>query len=365
MEKSNLLTPSEVTYIIVGSILGLNVLSLPASVTKIANNDGWIGVILGSIYPLYIIFCSFFIFKNKKNINIIQVGQKYLGKTIGNILGIIFSIQFLLNSILITARLGDMLRTYVIVFLKQNKLVFPIILVTIYAASKGIKALGEINQIIFFISLPLIFILAFSIKDGNILNIKPMFSSGFMNILKCGLKAADSFSGMEVILLIVPLMNDKNTIKKCFLKGTLIIIAIYLWFTFMCIYYLGPDICSKLRWPVLSVIENIHLHGLLNFKYIFMFLWINIIFKAISNHAFFLNYSLSSVFEKLNSKLVFIVTFIIMNIVVNLSSDTPIVKKFINKLSIIYVIFNIIYITIILCVVLLKKEDKNEKINTI
>lgn len=365
MEKSNLLTPSEVTYIIVGSILGVNVLTLPACVTKIAKNDGWIGVLIGSIYPLYMIFCSFIIFKDNKDNNIIKLGKKYLGKVIGNILGIIFSMQFLFNAILITSRLGDMLRTYVIVFLEQNKLVFPIILVSIYAASKGIKALGEINEIIFFTSIPLIFILAFSIKDGSILNLKPIFNNGFLNILKSSLETADVFAGIETVFLIVPLIKDKNTMKKSFLKGTLIIIFIYLWFTFMCIYYLGPDICSNLRWPVLSVIETIHLHGLLNFKYIFMFLWSNIIFKSISNHTFFLNYSLSSIVKKLNSRIVFIVTFIIINVIVNSASNNAILRKLISRISITYTIFNVIYITIILCLVLLKKEDKNEKINAV
>ncbi len=43
---------------VAGSMIGIGILSLPANLTKIAHNDGWIGVIIGSLYPFYMVLCA-------------------------------------------------------------------------------------------------------------------------------------------------------------------------------------------------------------------------------------------------------------------------------------------------------------------
>ncbi len=50
-KSNNVLTTNQTMLMIVGSMIGIGILSLPANLTKIAENNGWIGVIIGSLYP--------------------------------------------------------------------------------------------------------------------------------------------------------------------------------------------------------------------------------------------------------------------------------------------------------------------------
>ncbi|MCS4468651.1 GerAB/ArcD/ProY family transporter [Clostridium botulinum] len=96
--RNNVLTTSQTIVIIVGSMLGIGILSLPANLSKIAHNDGWIGVVIGSLYPLYMGLCAILIFKDNsyQNTNIIEISKNYFGKILGSSLSFIFTFQFLL-----------------------------------------------------------------------------------------------------------------------------------------------------------------------------------------------------------------------------------------------------------------------------
>ncbi|MCS4526227.1 GerAB/ArcD/ProY family transporter [Clostridium botulinum] len=61
----------------------------------------------------------------------------------------------------------------------------------------------------------------------------------------------------------------------------------YIWLSFVSIYYLGADVAKNLYWPTLSLAETIAIPGISNFKFVFMFLWSNIIFKTIANQNYF------------------------------------------------------------------------------
>ncbi|EKN35853.1 spore germination protein, partial [Clostridium botulinum CFSAN001627] len=241
-KRNNVLSTSQTMVIIAGSMIGIGILSLPANLTKVAHNDGWIGVIIGSLYPFYMIICSFIIFKDSsyQNINIVEISKIYFG----NLLGFIFTLQFLAYIIITAGNISNMLRVYLVLFLEQYKLAIPILLISVYTASKGIKTLGRINEIIFYASIPLILLTVVALKQGNILNIKPILGTPISSILKASIEPVYSFVGIEIIFLIVPLMKDKTKIKNSFLKATGIIVFLYIWLSFVSIYYLGADIAK-------------------------------------------------------------------------------------------------------------------------
>ncbi len=49
--EENFLTEHQLTIILIGCMVGIGVLSLPTPAIKIARQNGWISVLLGSIYP--------------------------------------------------------------------------------------------------------------------------------------------------------------------------------------------------------------------------------------------------------------------------------------------------------------------------
>lgn len=81
-KSNNVLTTNQTMLMIVGSMIGIGILSLPTNLAKIAENDGWIGVIIGSLYPFYMVLCAILIFKDNSyyNTNIVEISKNYFGK---------------------------------------------------------------------------------------------------------------------------------------------------------------------------------------------------------------------------------------------------------------------------------------------
>ncbi|BAQ14417.1 MULTISPECIES: endospore germination permease [Clostridium] len=363
--RNDVLSTSQTTLMVAGSMIGIGILSLPANLTKVAHNDGWIGVIIGSLYPFYMVLCALIIFKDSsyQNTNIVEISKIYFGRFFGNLLAFIFTLQFLAYIIVTTGNISNMLRVYLVLFLEQYKLAIPILLISVYTASKGIGALGRINEVIFYASIPLILLTALALKQGNILNIKPILGTPILTILKASIEPVYSFVGIEIIFLIVPLMKDKTKIKSSFLKATVIIVFLYIWLSFVSIYYLGADIAKNLYWPTLSIAETISIPGISNFKFVFMFLWSSIIFKTIANQNYFFYYSLSSIFKKINSNILYLLVFLFAAISVSRLDSFIFLKKINEGISIFYLIFNLIFITTITAIKIIKNGGKNEKTN--
>jgi len=355
--KSNsVLTTNQTMAIIVGSMIGIGILSLPTDLTKIAENDGWIAVVIGSLYPFYIVLCAILIFKDNSyhNTNIVEISKNYFGKILGSVFSFVFAFQFFIYMIITTASMSNLLRVHLVLFLEQYKLAIPILLISVYAASKGIKALGIINQIIFYTAIPLILITFLAIKRGNILNIQPILGAPFSSILKASIETVYSFLGIEFIFLIVPLMKYKNKIKSSFLKSILIVIIVYIWLNFISIYYLGPDVAKNLYWPTLSIAETIYVPGISDFKFVFLSLWISIIIQTIANQNYFFYYSLTIIFKKINSNIIYIIVFILSVIIVNRLCSFIAVSKINKYINIFYLIFNLIFITGITVIKIIK-----------
>ncbi|NFL54558.1 spore gernimation protein [Clostridium botulinum] len=363
--RNDVLSTSQTTLMVAGSMIGIGILSLPANLTKVAHNDGWIGVIIGSLYPFYMVLCALIIFKDSsyQNTNIVEISKIYFGRFFGNLLAFIFTLQFLAYIIVTTGNISNMLRVYLVLFLEQYKLAIPILLISVYTASKGIGALGRINEVIFYASIPLILLTAVALKQGNILNIKPILGTPILTILKASIEPVYSFVGIEIIFLIVPLMKDKTKIKSSFLRATVIIVFLYIWLSFVSIYYLGADIAKNLYWPTLSIAETISIPGISNFKFVFMFLWSSIIFKTIANQNYFFYYSLSSIFKKINSNILYLLVFLFAAISVSRLDSFIFLKKINEGISIFYLIFNLIFITTITAIKIIKNGGKNEKTN--
>lgn len=62
---SNTITPGEVTFLLIGSMIGVGILSLPNDLVIIAKQDAWISAFIGAIYPLYMVIIASILCKGK------------------------------------------------------------------------------------------------------------------------------------------------------------------------------------------------------------------------------------------------------------------------------------------------------------
>lgn len=360
MEKDSYLTSSQLTLILVGSIIGTGALILPLDVIKYAKQDGWISCILGAAYPIYLVFIAEYISKKFPKENILMISKKYFGKYFGTVFNFIFILYFLLMVTEVAAGMSNVVIIYMTPFLSRYKILITLLLPPAFVAYKGIKTAGRMNEVTFYLTIMVFFIPIAALKEGSIYNITPVFSSGVINIIKSAKNTALAYGGVEILFLIYPFFHDNKKIRKCGMLAIIITGSVYTWFTFISIFYLGIDIIPKFLWPVVTVTEAITIPIINSFRYIFMSLWTITMLKILSNYYFAFTFGLSQVTKIANRKSFVKLTYILIFYLSTRYENPTIRRAFLGKIIPIYTLYNLLYITILALMIRMKKDKKCE-----
>lgn len=360
--KNIFLTPNQFTCTIVSLFIGSSFLYLPNTIIKIAKQDSWISCLLGTIYPIYIVLISSYICKKFPKDNILKLSKKYFGIFLGSILNFVFISFFLF---IVTAELSgfsNAYRVYSTPFLKEYQVFLITLLPISFITYKGIKPLGRLNEIGLWLTLILVILLIPALKYGNILNLMPVFGSGLTNIVMGSKETAYNYTGMEMIVLIYPFLQDSKKLLKCSLAGLAIAICIYTFIVFITIFYLGIKTSPKYLWPVLALADSINIPLINSFRFVFITIWAFTAFKCIATYYFAASYGLNQSIKRVSAKTFTLLLYPVIILLSFLYRNQTTRKFYVGKLISIYVIFNIIFISTIAIIIHFKRGEIIEKV---
>lgn len=356
-EEKVSLTPWQFVFLIQGILIGVFIFKLPNLVVKEARQDAWIAVLIGTMYPLYILLISNYIIKKHPRETILDLSKKYLGKIFGNILNVFFMTPFFILTPVVTANLVALIHVYGQAFVQPAKIAIIIIIVVSYAAYHDLKVQGKISEIMFIPTFFLVAITFFGLARGSILNLMPVFGVGFKDILKASKEALYSYISVEIVLLIHPFVKDTKSIKKLSYIAIMITALIYLWVVFISIYFLGVDLVPQNIWPYVMADESVNVPIISNFKTLFIVAWNLIQFKIISSEYFFSAFAFSNITGLKRKKVViyFFPFYIGLSILfTNEGLRSSVLKYYIPAA----VIFNVLFVSLIGILIALKKKNK-------
>ncbi|MFL0269205.1 GerAB/ArcD/ProY family transporter [Candidatus Clostridium radicumherbarum] len=356
----NDITANQFMYILIGTMIGTGVLSLPNNMAKGAKQDGWISVIIALWYPLYVVILGIYISKKYPNEDILKVNKKCFGNFIGSLLSLLFTLQFLIGLLSVSAGFSNVSRVYIVDFLTPSKIISVILILGLYGTFQGLKVVGRISEVSYYFLIALLFVPLIVLRDGSVLNISPVFGSGIKKIVQTSNNAIFAYSGIEIIFLIYPYVTEKKEIAKRAVTGVLVTAAIYTYVTFMTIFYMGPDAILQAFWSVMVINETVNLPFINSFRFIFMFFWSLMIFKTIVNQYYSFTYGLSnSTFKFRVQKVCFFIYPFLLVLTIKYGNEIS-RRNLLEKLNPIIICFNLIYLTLLGIIVHFKKVNKNE-----
>lgn len=359
--QDTFLTPSQLTLTLKSVMVGIEIMYLPNNVIRAAKQDGWISCILGASYPIFLLILATYMCKKYPKDNILILSKRYLGKFFGSIFNFIFISFFLFMLTAETAGYSNVFRIYSTPFLKSYQIILTILIPIAFIAYKGIKPLGRLNEIGFYLTIVLVILPIGILAYGSFLNLMPVFGSGVKNIVGGVKETTFSYSGMELIFLIYPFLQDKKKLFKCGTISILIGVFIYTWVVFGTIYYLGIETSQKYIWPVLTLTDSINIPIINSFRFIFMSLWSIVEFKCISTYYFAVAYGLNQSMKNISAETFTLLLYPIIIFIAMLYGNPTTFRSYTDKLIPVYLIFNLIYILIIVILIRFKKGDSYEK----
>ncbi len=284
--------------LITSSFLGI----LSYIIFSITNIDSYIPAMAGFILGFIPLLIFLFIIKHSKEKDIIDLNISLFGKPIGFVINLILNITILVISIVYLYNMGQFLNVQFMPQTDTNYLKILILVPIVYAASKNIKEISKMSQIISLINVG-IFIISILGLIGN------MDLSAIYPIMKNGIKPSITsmivyivFTTFPIFLLtIIPqseVSKEEHKSRKLILTyiiaNLMLITFIFFTITLLCEKILPmfryPEYIILKRFEMFSIIERVE--NILALQFLFS----NIMYQIIAFH--FITKSLKKIFKK-------------------------------------------------------------------
>ncbi len=358
--NNNAITSNQFMFMLIGTMIAMGILNLPNDVVKNAKESGWISVFIGQLYPLYIVIMAILIYRKFPNNNILFINKKCFGKIMGTLFNIAIGLYFLLYLTAIASGLSNITRTIIITFLSPLKVLSVITFLGAYTAVKGLKILGRVNEMFFYLTIIMCLLPLMVLIKEKSSNVFPVIGTRIFNIISTSKESAYAYGGVEIILLIYPNVSEKNRLEKAAIKSVFITGLIYSWTTFITIYGLGIDIIPSYLVAFPAVVKYIEIPVINNFRFIFMVLWTLVVFKTISNYYYAVCNILNNLIPKISYKKMCIIIYpIVIFLSMKYGNETT-RRNFLNFIIPKYTVFIIIYVLLTVLLVHFRKEDRFE-----
>lgn len=322
---NNKISLRQLQVLIILDIFGTGVLILPRKVSVLANQDGWILILISTLFALFSVFLITTIAKMFPNDSFFSYSQKALGKIFAVVVSILFIIKILVSGALELRLFGEILKSTLLQHTPFYIISFFIILVSAYAAGKGYETRGRIAEIlIFIVFLPVLFVFGIATTDTDFTNLMPVLTTPYTSLIFGGFFSTVAFSALPFALLALPYLNTKQKIFK-HLSISIILIGIFM--VFVCavtVAKFGVIETKRQMWPIIEAMDVVDIPGSFVERQmaLVMSIWIVSVFAIINASLFFSSVLLRDVFKKgthvtyifISSIIIFSIAFIPDNI---------------------------------------------------
>lgn len=190
----------------------------PAIIYENAKNAGWIATILIGLMSFLPVILMIKVFSAHKDKNLHEVIIHLFGKFFGNIVSIFILIIGTSAIIVDSGVYVDIIGTMYFTKTPPSIIYVILMLVCAYGAKRGIEQIGSVSWLLLpYLKITLLVAVFFSIKEGTLGFIFPIWGEGKLEILKASAKNVSIYSDFLFLGLIAPLVAS----FKDFKRGTL------------------------------------------------------------------------------------------------------------------------------------------------
>ncbi|PFH91105.1 endospore germination permease [Bacillus sp. AFS088145] len=237
--------------------------SPPVEIFAKAKQDGWISLLIGLIAACLIFAVYIKLYSLFPDLPFTKYIQIILGKYVGKILALIYVLYFLY----IAARaLRDFEDLLTITLYNASSLIsigLIMMLLTMYAISKGLETFARSCEFIFIVIMFLVFLfIGFEIisKLIKIDNLRPVLENGWKPVFKASpISLTIPFGEVLTFTMIMPHLNKQDLAIKVGIPALLFSGLILTLFAVLNTAILGPSVIERTTYPLLTSVSYINI----------------------------------------------------------------------------------------------------------
>ena len=282
-------------------IFGTGIIILPRKAAMFAGRDGWIAFMFTIVLAVFAVFLITNLVKCFPNKTLYEYSGSLITRPIAFVLVLGLIVRVIIGMACELRYFAEIARHVLLYNTPFSVISIGLLLVSAYAAGKGIETRARIGQIIIWIIfIPLVFVFIIVGTDVDFSELKPLLSTDSPELLNGAFHMLFAFSGIEFMLLISPYLNKHRHMTGRAISG---ILAIGI---FMCIIIVlatarfGPYNLQNQMWPVLEMMDASPIPGsfIERQEAIMMSFWMLSVFAMISAGLFFSSVAAKSVFKR-------------------------------------------------------------------
>lgn len=338
--------------------LGAGLLVMPRVILQaVGIPEAWITLILSGLITLCAMILMIKFSQKFPNMTLFQYTPIIVGKPIGNIFCILFCIYLLITASYEIRVLGEVIIFYILEGTPMWAIIIPLMLVSYYLLIGGINSLVRLFQIVFPITILLIFVVyAFSITTIDLNHYKPFLGEGISPLYQGLIPSFNTLAGFELAAVYIAYMNEPQKAIKAFSSGLLIVIAIYAFSIILIVGALTAEVGMFSTWSTIDLLRNFELKGFIfeRIETLFLIVWVMQIFSAFSSMFYCSSLALSTVIQYKKRPLIISllpICYIIAMIPRNINDITALGR------IISYIIIFLFFLFLVICLVYLIRKN--------
>ncbi|SEF38721.1 spore germination protein [Caloramator fervidus] len=330
----------QVALIVFLTPIGVGIFTLPSTLAKDVETNGWLSLILGGLVCLLEIYFICCIAKKYSPAKFTDVLKQLFGKFLGTIFAVIIFIYFLIFSALEVRLFAETTKMYLLYKTPLEYIIIPFLFLGIILARCGIEPIARFFEaVIYLVAITFILVFLLYLPKSDYSNLLPVLRIHPLKLLKGVEDSFFSFSGFEVLLLLFPFMRDSKKSFKVSAISIMLITFIYVVIFVQCIARFGVDYTKTLLYPTLSLIKSSDVPGAFieGIEGLLFSLWIVLIFTTLAMFIFAYSVIAGDLLKQKEAKHIVILflpaVYIVSLLPDNIASTFELVDKLIKSLG--------------------------------
>ncbi|TYQ16483.1 UNVERIFIED_CONTAM: spore germination protein (amino acid permease) [Acetivibrio alkalicellulosi] len=258
MDNTSKLKSISMLSIVIHSMIGLRLLTLPRDLVSLAGNDAWISVLISGLVSLIIGYSYYWLGLKYRGLNLSQIAEAVFGKFIGKIILSIFVVYITLAIGLSIRAFSDSIQFFLLDTTPSFFIIISMIIACTYCLINGIKTISILMDILLPVILfSIILLVSFSTTNMDRANLLPVLHTGIMPVLGAYVESIHPFLGLGVMAYVMPHFSEFKDTKKWIFIGILIVTFIYIAIVMMCIMVFGSKETEHLIYPTIILSKSI------------------------------------------------------------------------------------------------------------
>jgi spore germination protein len=287
--KNNKLLPIQILTLTSSNMLTVNLLTIQQGLVSVAKQDAWISMLLGTVIGLVGALLMYYLSTINQGLDLPEMTLHIGGNWFGRLLLSISVVYVLIYSGLTIRVFVQALQLFLIDRTPMLVISIIMIIVIVCVVSKGIETIAGVIDILFpFLIFTLILLIAASVPQYQIINIKPVLYKNMFNTFKASLPASGALAGYGSIVYTMKYVTDQKRALKWYLSGFFISAGFFILLTTSTILVFGPEETQRFLFPTLYLSKSLNLGTNLfeRLEAFMVVLWIPAVFASAGIYTF-------------------------------------------------------------------------------